>query len=277
MRYFKTMIFVLVFAPILNVAAANAETLNIRYDGVVRSTPTESILVRDEQGRFTQPFQGQLPNDYLYQAGDNFSLTFTTEIPSREQMALNSVNGQFRLPLVGTGTRGVEFGTARNVELSGPARLEQTFPYNFNGIELVYLADRNQIFLDDRGGEWRFGPVDFPSLLRTGPDGAINVNGTSCYGVGCESSGLGAFVNGGQIRVPGIPLAEQDPASAFDVTIRGIFQFFVDGSFSLPYLSSLDNVGNGVPTDVPEPSMLLLFGIGAGGLMRRRRKGMQAK
>lgn len=274
----KILIFSLSLAAV-QPALAQSRTVNVVYDGVIQQGAAETLRVRDPiSGQLTAAFDGTLPSNYPYQNGDRFSVAFTVDVPSEAELAARTGGtGQFRFPVVGTGTLGASFGNARNVDISGPASLVTRFPYNFNGLDLVFDGPTNQFYLDDRGGEWSFGAIDFPALQRTGPDGEVTVRGTSCFGIGCESPNLGGRFSGGNFRTTGIPLVELEAGTPVE-TRQGVFNIFASGLFSLPFLSTLGGGGGGGggPVDVPAPSMLLLFGGAVGGLVMRRRKALKA-
>lgn len=254
-------------------SAASAQTQNVtvEYNGVVKAGLNETLALNPGITR-----NGDLPASYPYQPGDSFKMQFQIDLPSPAELAARTGGtGQFRFPIDATGRTGAPYGNVTNFEFSGPATISQSFPYNFSGIDMVYDGPTDAFYLDDKGGEWSFGPIDIPSLERLGSDEAFIVKSTSCFGVQCEQSNVAARMNGGQFNTSGIPVSERFQADGAAARQIGSFDLIAEGIWSLPFLSSLGGSGGSDPVDVPAPPMILLFAMVFAGMVWRRRVQLQ--
>ena len=254
-----------------NAASAQTRSVSIEYDGVVKAGLNETLSLNPGIVQ-----NGPLPTSYPYQPGDSFKMQFQVDLPSAAELAARTGGiGQFRFPIDATGRTGAPYGNVTNFEFSGPATISQSFPYNFSGLDMVYDGPTHAFYLDDKGGEWNFGPIDIPSLERLGSDEPFVVKSTSCFGVQCEQSNVAARLEGGRFNTFGIPVSERFQPNGAAAKRIGTFDLIAEGIWSLPFLSSLGSTGGGDPVDVPAPPMMLLFAMVAAGLAWRRRSQLQ--
>lgn len=257
----------------------------VTFSGVVSNPATDSIRIRQPDGSFTN-FTGPVP-DFPYRQGEAVSISFSTTVPTGEYYRYTgqtAVDGVYRIALAGPAQgAGNTFGVVRDMDVSGPIGPVGNAgqPYGIGAMTILYNSRTDTYSLDfgsatSDTGTW--GTLDGPGLAYDPATQSFRRIASTCAGgsrAGCEVSGDGGFRLGlsptgaqsGNVAVYGPdPNGVGGPLS----TILGFFDFGFSGSWNLP-TSTRGTPSD--PIDVPEPSMLLLFGAGVATLVARQRKG----
>jgi PEP-CTERM motif len=253
---------------------ATTSRLQLSFTGIVTNDVTNTIMIRQPDGSFSK-FTGPVP-DYPYKVGDQIAVTFSTVVPTKayydqpQFAGQKAADGIYRFNLLGpglTGTNGI--GVAQGADVSGPATVYGggSQPYSFRGLTVVYDANKDGYSLELPTNLWSLAPLNMPSYRYDPVTGMITSVNLGCVGVQCEpdfnlrgdatSAGIAQTALGDKIFI-------QSTQTPDNVGFFDALRF--SGSWNLPYFN-----GGGDPVDVPEPSMVILFGAGAAAMMRRRR------
>lgn len=276
---------ILVGASLFMATAATAQTavptqrpITVTFTGVVDNGPDQSIMIRQPDGTFA-PYTGPVP-DYPYRTGDNVTVSFTTTVPTagfyEANPAARSVDGIYRISVRGpaNGFPSNGFGYTSDLDASGPLGPTQNLgqPYGTGGLTIVYDANSDRYSLELPRGSWTASLFDLPSFFYDNTTGQLSIAPSSCYlgnRAGCNLIGIGGVSIGSDslntISTSNVPMWTTQPASNQEPSMLGYFKLGISGSWNLPSAS-------GGPIDVPEPSTVLLFGIGAGALALRKRR-----
>lgn len=272
----------LAFASTAVPALAQAELtrkVTISFDATVAQGAVETLQVRDASGALS-PYTGALPS-YPLQVGDRMTFTIEAELPTRAfydnyYQGTPASDGLYKLPLVdaastGSGGSGPFVGISR-FTVSDPLRPTLNFGQPTTArLGVVYDYNTDSYSLDPGVG-FVSGAYGAPGFLYDAATGQF----TSCSGAqDCRGSAgvdpviFSLFGNAdfSAISANGIRVNSTDPTSP---TGMGFFDLLFSGSWNLPVFGAAGTSGGGTP--VPEPSMLLLFGAGAGAVFSRRRK-----
>lgn len=272
---------VLAFAAVLS-APATAQTIptdrliNVTFSGTVTNGPAQTIQLRQPDGSFA-PYTGPLPS-YPYNTGDAVTVGFTTRVPTSSFYDLNpnlrSADGIYRIGVVGPNNNlSATFGLANNLDVSGPITPAPNSgqPLGTNGLTIVYNANTDSYSLELPRDNWIASLFDAPSFFYDAVTNQLTSAPSSCYlgsRSGCDTQGIGGFSIGStdltSVSTSAIPIWQPAPVNTQQPAQVGRFSLGITGSWNLP------TFGN--PVDVPEPSSLLLFGLGAGIVASRRRK-----
>lgn len=271
-RNLKYVLPLLVLMP----AAARAEVvpLTITFDGYVANDPDAGIQIRTYDpvsGYQDVPYTGDVPA-YAYQPGDKVTFTLDTTVPSAADLAsgaydgLRQADGTYKIDLVGRNQAGsLPGGVVSDFAVSGPIETVGNAgqPFGGSGLSLYINPTDNNYSLGTDSG-WAYSTFDSPGYLYDPVSGQLTPSPTSCASLGaCDRTGDGGFALTGDDLTSA---ATSDiPIYGTDGGIRGFFSMLLGGSWSLPTYDP------GSPTKVPEPSTLLLFGVGTAALIRRRR------
>lgn len=259
-------------------ATPTQKQITVTFTGVVENGPDQSIMIRQPDGSLV-PFTGPVP-DYPYRTGDNVTVSFTTTVPTAGYYELNpaakSVDGIYRIGVYGpaNGPASSPFGYTTNLDASGPLGPTQNLgqAYGTNGITIVYNANNDQYSLELPSGSWTAGVFDLPSFYYDAATGQLSLAPSSCYfgaRSGCDVVGIGGVSIGSTdlntVSTSNVPIWTSQAPSSQQPSILGYFKLGLSGSWNIPSYGS-------EPIDVPEPSTLLLFGFGAGGMVWRKRR-----
>jgi hypothetical protein len=250
--------------------------INVTFSGTVTNGPAQTIQLRQPDGSFA-PYTGPLPA-YPYNTGDAVTVSFTTRVPTSSfydlYPNLKSADGIYRIGVVGPNNNpSATFGLASNLDVSGPitptANLGQTL--GTNGLTIVYNANTDSYSLELPSNNWVASLFDAPSFFYNAATNQLTSAPSSCYlgsGSGCNTQGIGGFAIRSSdltsINTSAIPIWQPAPVNNQQPAQVGSFSLGFTGGWNLP------TFGN--PVDVPEPSSLLLFGLGAGIVAARRRR-----
>ncbi len=280
MQYFRIF---LVLAAILIASRLDAQTIGggsdyvivpVTYQGTVTSSATQHLQIRLPDGQ-TIPYTGPAP-DYPFNAGDPISISFDAIVPSPSAIANGyvppAVDGIYTFQIGPRPEQLPQFpNTASFVNFSGNGGITQwqdgsgNASYGTNGgLAIVYNANTDSYALNTgfRPGPFGIGFFDFPMLAYD-----LISNSLSTQLLSDRNVTSGAAISGTSptnARIP-ISIIGNDGSNSW---FAGGFDLAFDGGWS---------VGSRTPVDVPEPSMLLLFGAGAGALTWRRKRALAAQ
>lgn len=121
-------------------------------------------------------------------------------------------------------------------------------------------------------GRWAFGAVDGPTYDYDFATNTLTSSNSNCVNNNCsQGTGLTARGTESSIAYRGTVVGTPQTAGSPEYT-AGFWDMVWNGSWNLPTYGS--GTTSGGATQVPEPSVIVLFGSAAAGLMfaRRRRK-----
>ncbi len=270
--------------------AGHSRPITVTFTGVVTNSATDTIRIRQSDGSFTN-YTGPLP-DFPYRDGEQVSISFNTVVPTAayyDYIGQTAVDGIYRVELAGPNNATTStFGRVQSVSLPGGTRVTDNSgqPFGIGGLSIVYNANSDSYSIDfgapsaynqPANGVGVIGLLDGPGLAYDPATQTLTRVNSSCVGgssVGCATGGPGGYnfrlasdtVSSGNVAVFGPdPNGVGGPLSA----ILGLFDFGFTGSWNLPTYGA---GSPGDPVEVPEPSMLFLFGGGVLALAARRRR-----
>jgi hypothetical protein len=273
-------------APLLAAAmpsqavAALYREIPVTFTGVVANDVAGSIMIRQPDGS-SIPYTGPVP-DYPYKKGDTVSISFNTILPTQEYYTDPGYTGQiaadgiYRINVFGPGNTGTDFfGVAPDFDVSGPMTPTSNAGQDLsvNGMTIVYDSNADSYSMDFANSGWIASLMDAPGFLYDPALGTLSASRSTCLGGSpgnCINFGDGGFTLTGGATSAGatIPVYSSDPASY----VAGLFNMLFTGTWSLPTFGASSGGGSTGGTEVPEPGMALLFGIGAWAVVARQRK-----
>lgn len=254
--------------------------VDLTFTGTVTRSIDETINVRNPDGS-TVTLSGDNVPAYVYRVGDSLSTTIrfsTTDWNGNSMLDNAACGGNFSLAFAtGGGGNGCKLEAVTIGTPFGYAQMGGTGGDSFSSINGLNLSLKDgQWDLSAPDGSYNFrhvgvNPVYYDSATGTmsGPTNNPCVNTYNCVAGIVEGTlnTLSFF----------IPIAGDygkktqgvgyDAGSAGKLVITGNYSFSSSGG-----QSSGGGSSSGGATDVPEPSMLALFGVGAAAVMLRRRR-----
>lgn len=250
-----------------------SRTIDLTFTGVVSSTASDTILVRQPNGTLAT-YQGALP-DYPYKAGDPVTISFKATVPTQAFYDNGVYQGQvaadgiYRIgvssPFYNGGTAPGGIGNSTIADATGPINPADNSGQPTNTrMTLVYDKNKDTYYVEGAG--------DFSSGAYGGFMGLIYNAATAAYEVcntatTCRTNAssdpvlFGLTQNAdGTIGTGNIRVNSTDPTSG---TGTGVFSLLFSGSWNLPSFGGV--------TQVPEPGMLGMFGMATAALVWRRR------
>jgi PEP-CTERM motif len=268
-----------------------SRTIPLTFTGVVTNDVTHSIMIRQPNGA-SVPFTGPVP-DYPYKVGDPVTISFNATVPTQAYYAPGgpyrgqlAADGLYRINVGGQSVPGSGFtpaaggvGAISNPDVSGPISPNANNRPTSVRMTIVYDANADSYSLEFPNGSWSVYDVTGPSYSYDPATGALAGGAIACpggTGSGCNENNPGGFVLTGDgtsasARVPIFTPANPTPNSF----IAGLFDLIFSGSWNLPTFGGSGGTSSGSSgggTQIPEPSMMFLFGGGALALLGRRRK-----
>lgn len=254
--------------------AAISRTIDLTFTGVVSSTASDTILVRQPDGNLVT-YTGALP-DYPYKAGDAVTISFKATVPTKAYYDSPAYQGQvaadgiYRIGVSSPAYNGgAVIGSSTVADASGPINPVMNFGQPTNTrMTLVYDSNKDSYFIDGNG--------DFNSGAYGGVMGLIYDAVSQAYQVcntetTCRTTASSDPVMfrlsqnpDGTISTGNIRINSTDPASG---TGTGVFSLLFSGSWNLPSFGGV--------TQVPEPGMLGMFGMASLALVWRRRRAVR--
>jgi PEP-CTERM motif len=250
-----------------------SRTIDVTFTGVVSSTASDTILVRQPNGTLAT-YAGALP-DYPYKAGDAVSISFKATVPTQAFYDSGVYQGQvaadgiYRIgvssPYYNGGISPGGIGNSTIADASGPINPADNSGQPTNTrMTLVYDKNNDTYYIDGAG--------DFSSGANGGVMGLIYNAVSAAYEV-CNTAttcrtnagsdpvlfGLSQQADG-TMTTGNIRIMSTDPTSG---TGTGMFSLLFSGAWNLPSF--------GGAVQVPEPGMLGLFGLASAALVWRRR------
>jgi len=273
LRYFTCLI-VLIFGTPASAAFFNEsfDIVTVNDEGVITSSPTKDIMLR-APGGIIFPYTGPAP-DYPFNVGDPIKISFEAIIPSKQAIQSGIIptaaNGIYTFKLTANAAdikTDPTLGGFRNI--IGNGGLSQATDEQGNvesrsngGLAIVYNAISDSYSINSNANDTQFsqkfalGGLDVASLNYNVLENNILVAQLSSLTRGATSwSGLG----GGKGSI-GVSNAQN--VGTTHPTLAQLSIFF-DGAF---------NVSGPIPSSVPAPPILLIFGIAIGGLVWQRAK-----
>lgn len=262
-------------------AAQDSVPIQVTFTGAVTSGPETSIMVRQPDGSLGA-YTGVTPA-YNYQVNDPVSISFSTTMPTAQYLAANpqipNVDGVVRIPLtMSQGSSGFGYVSPNNFDISGPLALNGAAQNpGMGGMSLVFDSNTGEYSIDIPSGTWAFGAVDGPSYDFDFATNTLTSNNSACV-TNCFSQVGGITARGTETSVSyrGSIVGQPETAGGSEY-VAGSWDMLWNGSWNMPIFGSGSGTSSGGATPVPEPSVIVLFGGAAAGLMfarrRRARKG----
>ncbi len=254
-----------------------SRTVPITFTGVVSSSASDTLMVRQPDGSLT-PYTGPLP-DYPYAKGDAVSISFNATLPTREfydsvYTGQKAADGIYRItvssPYYNGGTAPGGIGNSTVADLLGPIdpALNSGQPTNTR-MAIVYDYNTDSYAIEGSGSFFS-GAYSAPGYLYDAVSGTYRLCGVSgqpsCLpGAGYDPilTALSGGADGTSVNLGNVRVLSNDPSGPVGT-----------GFFSLAFLGSWNLPQYGGATQVPAPGMLGLFGaaIASVGLRRSRRR-----
>ena len=247
--------------------------IRVTFTGNVTTSAQSTVMVRQPDGSMG-PYTGVTPA-YNYQVNDPVSISFNTEMPTQAFFTANpqyqNATGIYRYPVNMQSTT-IPFGNVDDSALiiSGPIATTsvQQRPY-MGGITLVYDSNSGQYSMEMPTGQWTFGAIDGPSYNYNFADNTLTPSNSTCLIGNCfDGTGLSAQGTETTVSYRGTVVGTPETTGGRPYT-AGFWDMVWAGSWNLP---TYGGGTSGNPTQVPEPSVIVLFGSAAAGLMFARRR-----
>ena len=246
----------------------------VAFTGTVTNSVTDEIFVIDSNGDRVR-YTGPVP-DYPFDTGDTITIGFDAIVPSSQAIANGLVpqssDGIYRFQI---GPRPEELGnfpgTASFNNFQGNSGISDIGEYATDGgLTIVYDANTDSYAIDPgqavpSGDTFSIGSFDIPVLTFDTQTSLVSVLlNSQLLGVDATTgiwSGNGATTG----RIP-VGVANFNGTDFVGTTGSAVSQITFSGGWNLPIFGSSD------PVEVPAPPMLVLFGLAAFALLRRRSK-----
>lgn len=268
--------------------------LDIVYTGVVTKNAQNTLVVANPDGT-KSPYTGPLPQiEGLL--GDTVTIKFSAPVPTREFFSFRPdqvpTDGLYRIyvstadyehPVTGFG-----FGATNLGQLDGAALTATYISRGYDTINtrqtMMIVYDLNTDSYSIQGGSylsstWLADGYKFDRATQTFIPCRYD-----CVPVGdlrANTASLTSSADNNTLTSSNIPVFLADPPQSI-----GSFFWEFFGSWNLPTFTASSSGGStsggssssgGTPIDVPEPGMLVLFGLAAAALPLRRRVNNQSK
>ena len=259
--------------------------VDLTFTGTVTRSIDETINVRNPDGS-TVTLSGDNVPAYVYRVGDSMSTTIrfaTNDWHGNSMLDNPACGGNFSLAF-GTGGGGTgcsleavtietPFGYAQLGGIGGDSRSSIT------GLNLSLKDGQWDLSAPDGSYSFQYvgvNPIYYDSATGTlsGADYNPCVNAYNCMAgiIQGTLNTLSFFVPIAGDYGKTTQLVGYDAGSAGKVLVTGSYSFSSSGG-----QTSSGGGSSGGPTEVPEPSMLALFGVGAAAVMLRRRRRIAAQ
>jgi hypothetical protein len=258
-------------------AAATSQVVPLTFTGTVTADPAATIQIRQADGSYV-PYTGPVPSNTSYHAGDAVTITMNATLPTRAYFdtmiaAGGSVpaDGLYHIKLTSTpngSTNSATIGYVSPAAVSGGLSSVGLYGEpNYTTLSVVYNYNTDSFSLDGTGS-FRDESVRGAGFTYDAASGTVS----ACTGLSCapaQASGYGAFslIGGSDGSITSSMSYLWDAAAE----VVGRFTLGLSGTWSLPA------AGGGGATQVPEPSMLALFGAGVFVPVLRRRRARAGK
>jgi hypothetical protein len=276
---------------------AQAELIDVTFEGVVSKSPENVVLIVDEFGA-GRPWTGPVP-DYPYKNGDTVKLSFQVEADTSQPP--QSADGTYRWTIVGEGQDSAYplvdntdgFATiVGQVGVTGPIEQAGDFGEPFNGtagMTLVHnpatggyaleLAEDgfSDGVLNQPSGQYSIGRFNTPGYIFDPVGSELSlVDSNFRFGFPCGQQ-ANVLEEGCSAIIGDFGLVDFYSPSIWDANGNywGTFDLSFDGNW---FVNGQQTSGSD-PIVVPEPGAAGLFGLGLLGLgaaaRRRRTKGVK--
>lgn len=258
--------------------AQDSVPVQVTFTGTVSTSAQSTVMVRQPDGSMG-PYTGVTPA-YNYQANDPVSISFTTTMPSQAFLTANpqllAADGTYRANATFSTQSSPTFGLVNpsNFDVSGPIGITPTNqPSGLGGITLVYDSNSGQYSMEMPTGRWSFAAADGPTYDYNFATNTLTSSNSTCLNNNCsQGTGLTARGTESSIAYRGTIVGAPETAGGSEYT-AGFWDMVWSGSWNLPTYGSGTSGG---ATQVPEPSVIILFGSAAAGLMFARRRKRKA-
>lgn len=259
--------------------AQDSVPIRVTFTGTVTTSAQSSVMVRQPDGSMG-PYSGVTPA-YNYQANDPVSISFETQMPSQAFLTANpqllAADGTYRVPATFSSPGIQTFGQVNpsNFDISGPIGIVPTSqPSGLGGITLIYDSNSGQFSMEMPNGRWAFAAADGPSYDYNFATNTLTASGSTCLNNSCaQGTGLTARGTETTVSYRGTVVGAPERAGGQEYA-AGFWDMLWSGSWNLPTYGS--GASSGGATQVPEPSVIVLFGSAAAGLMFARRRKRKA-
>ena len=245
----------------------------VEFSGTVTSSITEAVMIRNPDGSFS-PYSGPVP-DYPFDVGDPITIGFTAIVPTGESIAAGivpeSADGIYSFQIGPRPEQLADFpGTASYTDLQGNGGIAGTGGFSTDGgLNIIYDANTDSYLIDPSevfrtGDSFGIGFFDVPVLAYDAADGSLSVaqyldffdNSTLAWSGTGDTTGrlLAPVLNFNGVDYLG---TSNSPTGPQDIVFSG--------SWNLPLFGSSSG-----PTPVPAPPMMVLFGLAALAVLRRK-------
>jgi hypothetical protein len=275
------------------------KTITATFSGVVTNDPGATIRIQQlgavsgpGEPLKTFPYTGPLP-DYPLKTGDKIQLSFDIAVPTKDYISSPDYKGQTAVDgiyqfairqsgardangnLLPTGTYAISNGGQASAPFTQSSSLS---PVGLGGVTIIYDANTDAYNLKMGTGSFGWGSA--------GWDGPTYTYDYATNQAGLTNSTCGPFYDCSTLQPGGIPGRygfQGDATSGYSTgsvqavtqdiaPTVGFFDIFFSGSWNLPIFGGSGGSSSGGATDVPEPGMMTLFGLGAMALARRRKR-----
>ncbi len=246
--------------------AQQRQEFSFTYSGRATTSPTQGATTNGGQPWSSQP-DAVLPR-YPIEAGDNVTIRLSGDIPVYEGSNLPSSNGIYSSRLTGAGVPGADnplSALVNMVEISGIVG-NRIVPglFGTNGLEILYDSG-TQTYSLGVGENVFLGTLNLPDYILS--ENEQNVRTATLRNnppVGSQQGWSNARGSGNSLTLEGTDISFGSRG-----TVNGSTgPLNIDGSFGNLIVGGT----SGNPIEIPEPSMILLFGGASAALIRRRRR-----
>lgn len=259
--------------PVMAQTAPTSQTIALTFSGVVANSVTNSIRIRQPDGTYV-PYTGPVP-EFPYRQDEPVTISFSAKVPTKAfydtvYQGQKAADGIYRIrvntPASPGGAAGI--GSATAADVSGPIGYSPNYgEFPYTGMTVVYDYNNDSYFVEGEGG-FLAGNLFGPGYVFDATTGNL----VSCQGMTCAPSqyDFNSFLLRDNPSGAGLVASNvgiYDPVSGSNRA--GLWDLLISGSWNLPQYGGGSSGGS---TQIPEPSMVLLFGAGAAVLVRRRRR-----
>jgi PEP-CTERM motif len=282
MRYSVALITLLISS------AAVAAPFSFSFNGTVTGTPDQgAVRFPDTGAGVATPWSSPALPSYPVAIGDSLNVVFSGSLPDFSNPALqkdSQFSSFYRLnvtgPAIGSGggapdplayiINSVVVGT-----LGGFSDSVQS--PSVGGFNLLYDPSTGASSIDfGADGSFGMGGLKLPAYKLSADGTTVTTNGSTYNPITESGAVASATQNSMSFGVFGSALIAQE-GTANPAGRQG--SLTLSGTYSIPQSSSSTSTSSGGDPggiDVPDPDMLTLFGMGAAGLMWRRRRAKPA-
>ena len=250
-------------------ALAQNRPFTFTFDGVVTGTPRDGAIQFDPNSSDAHPWTNPALPAYPVGNGDALQIVFKGFLPAFETLPNQPADGIYRAAVRGVQTFGDVTVASINsiiVGMIGGSHNSVDAPLFLSGFDIIFNKNTNEYSIDVGPNDgfnmssFNISSFALPEYELSADGKTVTTNGNTFDGN--NESGSFAVGTDNSITFSGSSIGQAGQPGGFQVGRQGTLG--VSGKFSLPTYQA--------PADVPEPDMLILFGMGAAGLAWGRRQ-----